>query len=58
MITNKRGWLRAGWLLVGLDGAVVGIARFGTSAPGDEAMSALGIDSDAVVEAVRRVTAA
>jgi transketolase len=43
---------------VGLDGVVVGIARFGISAPGGEAMSALGIDTDAVVEAVRRVTAA
>ncbi|TDJ42050.1 MAG: transketolase [Gammaproteobacteria bacterium] len=43
---------------VGLDGAVVGIARFGTSAPGAEAMSAMGMDSNAVVEAVRRVTAA
>ncbi len=48
------GWHR----FVGLDGVVVGIARFGMSAPGSEAMSALGIDSDAVVEALRRVSAA
>lgn len=43
---------------VGLDGAVVGIDRFGMSAPGDEAMTALGITQENVVAAVRRVLAA
>lgn len=38
---------------VGLDGAVVGIDRFGLSAPGPEAMAALGITADAVAAAVR-----
>jgi len=40
---------------VGLDGAVVGIDRFGTSAPGPQALAALGITLDNVVAAVRRV---
>jgi len=40
---------------VGLDGAVVGIRRFGLSAPGAQAMEALGITAEAVVEASRRV---
>jgi transketolase len=42
---------------VGLDGAVVGIDRFGMSAPGGEAMAALGITEDNVVAAVNRVLA-
>lgn len=37
--------------LVGLDGAVIGIDRFGISAPGDTVMKELGITSDAVVQA-------
>jgi transketolase len=57
-VAVEAGHPDAWYRFVGLDGAVVGIARFGTSAPGDEAMSALGIDIDAVVEAIRRVTAA
>ena len=40
---------------VGLDGAVVGINRFGVSAPGDQAMTAMGISVDAVVDAARLV---
>ena len=40
---------------VGLDGAVVGIDRFGVSAPGAQAMAALGITVDAVVAASERV---
>jgi transketolase len=36
---------------VGLDGAVVGIDRFGASAPGDEALAALGITPEAVAAA-------
>jgi transketolase len=37
---------------VGLDGAVVGIDRFGLSAPGEQAMAELGMTTDAVVAAV------
>jgi transketolase len=38
---------------VGLDGRVVGIDRFGLSAPGEVAMSELGMSVDNVVAAVR-----
>jgi transketolase len=38
---------------VGLDGAVVGIDRFGISAPGGEVMKALGITAGHVVEAAK-----
>lgn len=40
---------------VGLDGAVVGIERFGLSAPGNEAMVACGITVEHVVESCKRV---
>ena len=40
---------------VGLDGAVVGIDRFGASAPGPEVFRDVGLTSEAVAEAVRRV---
>ena len=40
---------------VGLDGAVVGIDRFGLSAPGPVVLRELGITADHVVAAVRRV---
>ena len=43
---------------VGLDGEVVGIDRFGLSAPGPEAMEALGMTQDNVVAALRRAIAA
>jgi transketolase len=43
---------------VGLDGAVVGIDRFGVSAPGEQAMEVCGITVDAVVAAIKRVVAA
>ena len=45
------GWAR----FVGLDGETVAIDRFGTSAPGAEALADLGITVSAVVEAARRV---
>jgi transketolase len=45
------GWER----YVGLDGAVVGIARFGASAPGETVLAMLGITPERVVEAARRV---
>jgi transketolase len=38
---------------VGLDGAVVGIDRFGLSAPGGTVMKELGITADAVVAAAQ-----
>src|SRR5437588_6268036 len=38
---------------VGLDGKVVGLHRFGMSAPGDEVMKELGIDAAHVIEAAR-----
>jgi transketolase len=44
------GWER----YVGDDGAIVGIDRFGISAPGDEAAAALGLTVDAVVAAAHR----
>ena len=40
---------------VGLDGATVGIDRFGLSGPGAEVYQELGITAKAVVEAVRRL---
>ena len=40
---------------VGLDGAVVGIDRYGVSAPGGEAMAACGMTVDNVVEASEKV---
>ena len=45
------GWAR----LVGLDGVVVGVDRFGESAPYDQVYDALGITADAVAAAARRV---
>ena len=41
------------WKYVGLDGRVVGIDRFGLSAPGNKVMEKLGITAQAVVEAVQ-----
>jgi transketolase len=47
------GW--AEW--AGTAGAVVAIERFGVSAPGDQALEALGITAEAVAAAVRALTA-
>ncbi|MEQ9336000.1 MAG: transketolase C-terminal domain-containing protein [Miltoncostaeaceae bacterium] len=45
---------RLGWgEWVGLDGASVGIDRFGVSAPGAQAMEHLGVTADAVADAAR-----
>ncbi len=41
---------------VGLDGKVVGLKRFGMSAPGDKVMKELGIDAEHVVEAAKSLT--
>jgi transketolase len=43
---------------VGRAGAVIGIARFGESAPGPELMAHFGITADAVMAAVRERVAA
>ena len=40
---------------VGLDGAVVGIDRFGESAPAEKLFEYFGITADAVVAAVEKV---
>jgi len=40
---------------VGLEGAVVGLDRFGESAPAGELFKFFGITAEAVVAAVRRV---
>ena len=41
------------WKYVGLDGKVIGIPRFGLSAPGGKVMEVLGITPQAVVDAVK-----
>jgi transketolase len=55
---SPQGWLR--WVAAG--GGVVGVERFGASAPGGEALERLGITADhvvrAAVDAVERVAAA
>ncbi len=38
---------------VGLDGKIIGIERFGLSAPGDEVMKELGIDAQHVIDAAK-----
>lgn len=50
---HPESWYR----FVGLDGAVVGIDRFGMSAPGAQAMAELGITVPAVVAAGRKTLA-
>jgi transketolase len=42
---------------VGLDGVVVGLERFGFSAPGNVVMEKLGITAQAVVDAVHSLKA-
>jgi len=39
-----------------LDGKVVGINRFGLSAPGGKVMAELGITAESVIEAVKSLT--
>ena len=55
---RKRVAIEAGvsglwWKYVGLDGKVIGIDRFGMSAPGGKVMEVLGITPQAVVDAVK-----
>ncbi|MBL9143964.1 MAG: transketolase [Verrucomicrobiaceae bacterium] len=42
------------WKYVGLNGKVIGIDRFGISAPGNQVFKELGITTEAVVEAARQ----
>ena len=56
--TEKRVAIEAGvpdlwWKYTGLKGAVVGISRFGMSAPGNKVMEFLGINAKSVVDAAR-----
>ena len=56
---SKRIAIEAGvtalwWKYVGLNGKVIGIDRFGISAPGNQVFQELGITTDAVVEAARQ----
>ncbi len=55
---RKRVAIEAGvtglwWKYVGLDGKVIGIDRFGLSAPGGKVMEVLGITAQAVVDAAK-----
>jgi transketolase len=55
---RKRVAIEAGvtglwWKYVGLDGKVVGIDRFGLSAPGGKVMEVLGMTAQSVVEAAQ-----
>jgi transketolase len=58
-LVTKRIAIEAGvtdlwWKYVGLNGKVIGIDRFGISAPGNQVFHELGITTDAVVEAARQ----
>lgn len=50
---NASGVRDLWWKYVGLKGAVVGISRFGMSAPGNKVMEFLGINAKSVVDAAR-----
>lgn len=57
---TKRVAIEAGvsglwWKYVGCEGSVVGIDRFGISAPGDTVMSELGMTADNLVEVVKNL---
>ena len=41
----------------GLDGIVIGIDRFGLSAPGEQVMAELGVTTEAIVDAARKLAA-
>ncbi|MCE9611332.1 MAG: transketolase [Chthoniobacter sp.] len=43
------------WKYVGLDGKVIGIDRFGLSAPGNKVMEVLGITPQAVIDAAKSI---
>ena len=52
-IAIEAGVSVAWWKYVGLDGKVIGIDRFGMSAPGGKVMEILGITAQAVVDAAK-----
>ena len=52
-VAIEAGVPRSGIEYVGLDGKVVGLHRFGMSAPGDQVMKEFGIDAQHVVEAAK-----
>jgi transketolase len=59
---RKRVAIEAGvtplwYQFVGLDGKVVGIDRFGISAPGGKVMTELGMTAESVIQAVKSLTA-
>jgi transketolase len=54
-VAVEAGAMMTWWDYVGLDGAVVGIDRFGASAPGPIVMKELGFTPEAVVAAARKV---
>src|ERR1700761_8311001 len=59
---RKRVAIEAGvtalwYQFVGLDGKVVGIDRFGMSAPGGKVMTELGMTAESVIQAVKSLTA-
>lgn len=54
-IAIEAGVSCAWWKYVGLDGDVVGIDRFGLSAPGNIVLSSLGITAQAVVDRARGI---
>ncbi|HTO59252.1 MAG TPA: transketolase [Pseudomonadales bacterium] len=57
-VAVEAGHTSSWYRFVGLDGAVVGIDRFGLSAPGPQAMAELGVTVDNVIAAVRGVVKA
>jgi transketolase len=52
-VAIEAGVVDAWYRYVGLDGKVIGLHRFGLSAPGDQVMKEFGIDAQHVIEAAR-----
>jgi len=52
-IAIEAGITEIWYQFVGLDGKVIGLHRFGLSAPGDQVMKEFGIDAEHVVEAAK-----
>ena len=55
LIAIEAGVTNLWWKYVGTAGHVIGIDRFGLSAPGNVVMQELGITADKVVEAVENL---
>ena len=56
-ISIEAGVTSLWWKYVGLEGEVIGIDRFGFSAPGNQVLEGLGMTVDSVVDAAKRVLA-